>query len=540
MASPAAEAVLHYHRRTKHRLDRYARSPGFLDWDNQPDPFRRYDGCERTALPLAEEDPAGGPLDLYEGAATPRPLDRAAIGCFLELSLSLSAWKAAGGSRWALRIPPSSGNLHPTEGYLVLPPLDGLPAGLYHYQPFWHALELRAAAGDLLAAPTACGSRPAGFLFGLTSIFWREAWKYGERAFRYCLLDAGHALAAARFSAALLGWRLSLLTAPSDEQTAALLGIDRTAFAENEEEHPELLAWVATDPSLPPPAALPAAALDAVGRLRLAGVPNRLSADHVAWPEISRAAAACRKPETPPRPPFPQAARPWLPGPESPLSAARILRRRRSGLAFDPRRGLDRERFLVLLDRTLPRPGKAPFDALAAPAEVDLFLFVHRVAGLRPGLYLLVRGEGHEALLRGAMAARFRWEPVLEGFPLFLLEEGDVRGLARMVSCHQEIAGDGAFSLGMIARFEEVVRREPFRYRELFRECGMIGQVLYLEAEAHGFRGTGIGCFFDDEVHAAAGLEGLSFQSLYHFTVGAPIEDPRITTLPPYGHLDTR
>lgn len=540
MASLAAEAVLRYHHRTKHRLDRYARSPGYLDWDNQPDPFRRYDGCERYPLPLAAEDPPGGPLDLYEGAAAPRGLDRAAVGLFLELSLGLSAWKAAGGSRWALRIHPSSGNLHPTEGYLVLPPLDRLPAGLYHYQPFWHALELRAEAGEPLTSLLAPGSRPTGFLFGLTSIFWREAWKYGERAFRYCLLDAGHALAAARFSAALLGWRLALLTMHSDDQTAAVLGIDRTIFAENEEEHPELLAWVATDPSTPLPVALPAAVLDAAGRLPLAGVPNRLSAEQVAWPEISRVAAACRKPETPTPASEPQAERPWLPGPESPLSAARILRRRRSGLAFDPRRRLDRERFLVFLDRTLPRPGKAPFDVLAAPAEVDLLLFVHRVEGLRPGLYVLVRAEPHEGPLRRAMAARFRWEPVLQGFPLFLLEEGDFRGLARMVSCHQEIASDGAFSLGMIARFDDIVRREPFRYRHLFRECGIIGQGLYLEAEAHEFRGTGIGCFFDDEVHEAAGLEDLSFQSLYHFTVGAPLEDPRITTLPPYGHLAAR
>ncbi len=62
----------------------------------------------------------------------------------------------------------------------------------------------------------------------------------------------------------------------------------------------------------------------------------------------------------------------------------------------------------------------------------------------------------------------------------------------------------------------------------------MIGQVLYLEAEAAGVRGTGIGCFFDDPVHEVFGLEGNAYQSLYHFTVGGPVEDPRLTTLPPY------
>ena len=62
----------------------------------------------------------------------------------------------------------------------------------------------------------------------------------------------------------------------------------------------------------------------------------------------------------------------------------------------------------------------------------------------------------------------------------------------------------------------------------------MIGQVLYLEAEAAGVRGTGIGCFFDDAVHEVFGLHGRAYQSLYHFTVGSPVEDTRLTTLPPY------
>ena len=61
-----------------------------------------------------------------------------------------------------------------------------------------------------------------------------------------------------------------------------------------------------------------------------------------------------------------------------------------------------------------------------------------------------------------------------------------------------------------------------------------MGQVLYLEAEAEGARGTGIGCYFDDPVHEVLGLEGREFQSLYHFTIGIPVEDTRLTTLPPY------
>jgi hypothetical protein len=64
-----------------------------------------------------------------------------------------------------------------------------------------------------------------------------------------------------------------------------------------------------------------------------------------------------------------------------------------------------------------------------------------------------------------------------------------------------------------------------------------MGQVLYLEAEARGFRGTGIGCYFDDAFHELLGLSGRAFQSLYHFTMGVALSDSRILTLPPYPPL---
>ena len=87
----------------------------------------------------------------------------------------------------------------------------------------------------------------------------------------------------------------------------------------------------------------------------------------------------------------------------------------------------------------------------------------------------------------------------------------------------------------MIAEFDAGLAQhgEAF-YRHLFWETGLVGQMLYLEAEAAGVRATGIGCFYDDMVHEAIGLTGHAFQSLYHFTVGAPVEDSRLTTEPGY------
>jgi hypothetical protein len=71
-------------------------------------------------------------------------------------------------------------------------------------------------------------------------------------------------------------------------------------------------------------------------------------------------------------------------------------------------------------------------------------------------------------------------------------------------------------------------------YRRLFWETGAVGQVLYLEAENAGLRGTGIGCFFDDEMHGVLGFRTREFQSLYHFAIGKPVDDPRLQTWPAY------
>jgi hypothetical protein len=87
----------------------------------------------------------------------------------------------------------------------------------------------------------------------------------------------------------------------------------------------------------------------------------------------------------------------------------------------------------------------------------------------------------------------------------------------------------------MLAEFEEPIRRNgAWMYRALFWEAGLIGQVLYLEAEAWGARATGIGCYFDDPVHEVLGLQNRQFQDLYHFAVGIPVDDPRLQSWPPY------
>src|SRR5437764_6198711 len=242
---------MRYHQETKHHFFRYARSLGYMDWANQPDPFRRYEGDPLTAFPHLNADDAPGSSvyeDLYRpGSIASAPIAVRTLLRFLEYSLAISAWKQAGEVRWALRSNPSSGNLHPTEGYLLIDKVPGLAPlpGLYHYAAKEHALELRAELAREDFARLMRGFPPHAFLIGLTSVNWRETWKYGERAFRYCQHDVGHAIGSARIAAQTLGWRMLLLDGTADDTVAALLGVDRPEdFEGAEREHSDCLAVV--------------------------------------------------------------------------------------------------------------------------------------------------------------------------------------------------------------------------------------------------------------------------------------------------------
>src|SRR5277367_2665389 len=103
---------------------------------------------------------------------------------------------------YALRVNPSSGNLHPTEFHFLTRGLKGWPDGLYHYDPSRHMAEQRGR-GDF-ELKLVSGS--ATIVFVLTSIVWREAWKYRDRAYRYCLHDMGHAWQALELSARAEGY----------------------------------------------------------------------------------------------------------------------------------------------------------------------------------------------------------------------------------------------------------------------------------------------------------------------------------------------
>jgi len=520
----ALDAVYTYHDGTKHHFHRFARSLGYLDWASQPNPFRSFPGAPQTAI----RDP------------------QFTIGSVLRHALGLSAWKQFGASRWSLRVNPSSGNLHPTEAYVVsrrrAEGASASQAGVFHYAADRHALEERCAFDG--EAWRAAVDDPSAWLVALTSVHWREAWKYGERAFRYCQHDLGHAIAAVRFAAALHGLQARLLPDWSQAEIAALAGIDRDDdYVEAEREEPGCLLAIGPESAINTQSAVrhPPSLIAAVRAGRWSGRASQLSDDHVQWTFIDEIAEATRDsgrasvtsvssvPPAPPTPPAPPAP----PGPAAPYPAALLLQRR-SAVALDGASTIGRDGFLAMLARTMP--GRTPpFDAIWWDPRIHFVLFVHRVDDLDPGLYALARDASVLPRLRAACGREFLWEPASDTMPLVVLARGDCRALARRVSCDQDIAADGFFSLGMLADFDASLQAlGPSFYRHLFWESGLVGQVLYLEAEAAGARATGIGCFYDDPVHDVLGLRGHAFQSLYHFTIGMPIEDTRLTTEPGY------
>jgi SagB-type dehydrogenase family enzyme len=150
-----------------------------------------------------------------------------------------------------------------------------------------------------------------------------------------------------------------------------------------------------------------------------------------------------------------------------------------------------------------------PFSGDFAGARfIQLYLYVHRVQGLEPGVYRHWPERGELELVRA----------------------GDQRVAAAGLSLGQDLAGNACVAFSMIADFDRAVQAHGDRgYRYVHFEAGGIGQRLYFAAESLGLGATGIGAFYDDEVNRYLNPEPGQRQVVYHFAIGYPVPDPRVS-----------
>jgi len=481
-----------YHDATKHTVASVMYSSHFLDWSNEPSPFRAYPGAPRVALARRPAPIPGGTLATIAALGEPARdvgLDADSLASFLFHSVAISAWKevATTGFRYSLRVDPSSGNLHPTETWLALRGVPGFDDGLWHYDVRAHALERRRDGDAVGAIARATGDASIGACRAvavLSSIFWREAWKYRDRAFRYCLHDAGHVAGSLLVAARALGFRGEARGAFDDRALNAALAI---AADDGERALLVLPLREATDTA--------PAASTGLGPPLGEPEPRRFEWDHPAIEESSARAEPAAVPGPGARP---------LPSRRDDELAA-VTRRRRSALGFDPAARMPLEDFAALLAHATHRPPSDFGEPLVA-----LHPFAHAIDGLAPGAYR------HDART-GELA---------------LVVAGDQRRTAMGLSLSQEIAGDAVAAFAMAAdllRARDAAGGRGYRYALM--EAGLIGQLLYLGAEALGLNATGIGAFYDDDVNRHLALAAPATQVVYHFAVGRAVPDPRLVTV---------
>jgi len=470
-----------YHNFTKHTAEKLRRTQHFLDWANMPHPFRHYEGV--PVLDLPADPPAPGTTLAGDGPTFLSQL------LFYSAAISASKLVPSTGYRYALRVNPSSGNLHPTEFHFVTRGLSHWPDGLYHYRPSSHMAEQRAA-GEFSIPPS---NDAAAVTFLLTSIAWREAWKYRDRAYRYCLHDMGHAWEALALAARAMGCETFAYGCFGDDKIAEACRL-------HADEWPMLVVEIR--------GTIPFGGRAGNATIWHGVQANPLSMEPIVYAPIEEMHAATKliaSCETNVAEVKEGSGEIELPTPVTfDRAFGEIARTRRSALDF---RGGSESISLAQLSAILDAT-KRPFAADFGDARfIQLYLYAHRVDELDRGVYRYWHSSAQLERIRS----------------------GDQRVAAAGLSLGQDLAGNACVAFSMIADLDRATRMHGDRgYRYAHFEAGAIGQRLYIAAEALGLGATGIGAFFDDEVHRYLGITPNQGQVIYHFAIGYPVPDPRV------------
>lgn len=488
------DLALTYHDETKHTYERLQQEHYFLDWGNQPQPFKTY----RTLAPLplpptwsAAALPALqalAPLDPSLARRDPPTLADLAALLFAAAGITRRRM-FPGYGEMLFRAAACTGALYHIDLYVVTDGLPDLSAGVYHFDPRDQALrQLRAGAYRQVLVEASGGNptlqeAPVCLIAGDT--FWRNTWKYRARAYRHSFWDTGTMLANLLATATARHLRAHLALGFVDAPVNALLGLEMPR------EAALCLVGVGAEAGAPAPL-LPALRWGEDGEgislppLDLEVAP--LSAEEQLYAAISliHMASAFEHPDeavewraTPAGPVLPAvtgALLPLRPTPGAAMPAApleTVIRRRGSARGFTTQ-PLSQTQLTTLLAAAIqPIPTDYPAQRLT-----DLYLLVNAVEGVPAGTYV--------------------YHP--EAQALERLGTGASREDAEVLALGQELAAEASVLIFVLCDLLNVVERLGNRgYRAAQLEAGILGGRMYLGAYAQGLGATGL-TFLDDEV----------------------------------------
>ncbi|HSF31017.1 MAG TPA: SagB/ThcOx family dehydrogenase [Candidatus Tectomicrobia bacterium] len=485
MTNRDLEAAWTYHNTTKHSYENIHADPHYLDWENQPLPFKVYKSLDPAPLPrdlLSSGVPALSAVSAPNPPSTTTSIPSLSLlASLLYFSAGITKRKQYAGGEILFRAAACTGALYHIELYLVCGDLPELKAGVYHFGPGDFALRCLRQGDYRQILVRATGGEPAVAMAPLTLIctgtYWRNAWKYRARTYRHCFWDTGTIVASLLAVSAAHAVPAKVVMGFIDETVNRLLGLD-TAREVALTLVP--LGYAPLPRPGPPPALEP---------LVLETLP--LSSKEVDYPAIRAMHAASSLNHA-------AEAGAWhgrvplrhCPAPTGELfplesqhdddippdSIEQVILRRGSSRRF-ARVPIS----FVQLSTLLRRATRGiPADFLDPPGAMlnHLYLIVNAVDDLPHGAYVFRRD--HDALE--------------------LLRRGDFRRDAGYLGLMQEIPADASVDIFFLTDLQAALERFGNRgYRAAQLEAGIIGGKLYLSAYAQGLGASGL-TFFDDDV----------------------------------------
>jgi SagB-type dehydrogenase family enzyme len=476
-----------YHAATKHHPGAAAATRS-ISRELVPRAFKLYRGLEALSLPASETHPLAPQRRGSAQASNEGRHDRLTfqdLAWLLHYSAGIVRRRTIRGREIAFRAAACTGAAYHIEIYVVCGELDGLSAGVYHYGVHDEKLSV-LRRGDFRAALTiAAGeSEPASeAMIVLTSVFWRNAWRYEERAYRHAFWDGGTIVANILELAASRGTEARAVAGFIDRDVNQLVGVD------GEHEAAVCLVPLGRDadageqsPAIEPisPEVEPASAVeieypaiqemhhasalvdrDDVERWR-AGGSARSTLDHVGQTRISSLGGR---------------------------DVAQVIESRGSARRFG--------------DASLTRPELDSLvrDAVASlPLDsqqmTELRLIVNRVEGLQPGVY------------------------AYDGSELSVVHTSRLDAQATHAALDQWLAGEAAVNFYFLGDLDQMLETHGNRgYRAAQIEAAIRSGRIYLAATALGLRVTGL-TFYDDVAARLLGRDPSATAVLFLAAVG--------------------